>query len=507
MRGSRAKKLALTLATTGVATLLAFGINFFVTPYITERLGAEAYGFINLANTFVSYAMIGTTAVTSFATRYIGVEYLNGRFKEASRYFSTTLIATGVLSLVIFLVLLLVDVNLSSLMNIPAEMLSDVQYLMILVFANFLIVTASTCFSCSAYIENKLSVFGVFQSVSYVVEAGALLLLYGCFAPRIAFFGIGLLAAGVIVLAGNLYIFVRYTPCLKFALGYFDAGRLANLVKNGIWNSVNQLGNALNSGLDLVIANLLLNPLAMGQVAISKTFSGVFSRLFQLVSTSFQPLFLESYSKGDAAQLKKDLFMSMKISGMVSNILFAGFFALCPAFYRLWIPGQDQELLYVLTMLTVACSAFEGPVNPLYYVYTLTVKNKVPCFITVAGGVLNVAGMFLLIKFTPLGVYSIAITTTVVMGFINLVTNPIYISHCIGQKPLFFYPTLLRILLSCLCMCGAFWGISVVAPSDTWLSFMVSAMVCATCGVVVHFAVAFSLEEKKVLLGRFAHKS
>lgn len=507
MSEGHARSLILTLATTGVATLLAFGINFFVTPFITERLGADAYGFINLANAFVSYAMIGTTAITSFATRYIGVEYINGRYEEASRYFSTVLVATAALTLLIFLGLVLVDANLSTLMNVPSGLLPDVQYLMVLVFANFLVVTASTCFSCSAYIENKLSVLGVFQSASYVVESAVLLLLYGSLGPQVSFFGVGLLAAGAVVLAGNLYIFTRYTPDLRFSFRYFDAGRLAGLVKNGIWNSVNQLGNALNSGLDLVVANLLLNPLAMGQVAISKTFSGVFSRLFQLVSTSFQPLFLESYSRGDEGGLKKELLVSMKMSGMVSNILFAGFFALCPAFYRLWIPSQDQGLLYALTMLTVACSAFEGPVNPLYYVYTLTVRNRVPCSVTVAGGVLNVLGMFLLIEHTSLGVYSIAITTTVIMGFINLVTNPIYISRCIGEKPLFFYPTLFRVLLSCLVMCGVFWAISAAVPLDTWVGFAACALVCAACGVLIHLLVALSREEKKALARRLFHRA
>lgn len=36
---------------------------------------------------------------------------------------------------------------------------------------------------------------------------------------------------------------------------------------------------------------------------------------------------------------------------------------------------------------------------PLYYVYTLTVKNKIPCFITIIGGVLNVVSIW----FDPLG--------------------------------------------------------------------------------------------------------
>ena len=88
---SRAHRLVVTMLTTGVATLLAFAINFLLTPYITERLGVEAYGFITLANTFVSYAMIAMTALNSFSTRFIAVEYQRGDKKAASTYFTSLL--------------------------------------------------------------------------------------------------------------------------------------------------------------------------------------------------------------------------------------------------------------------------------------------------------------------------------------------------------------------------------------------------------------------------------
>ena len=507
MAESKGRRLLLTLLTTGVATLLAFGINFFITPFITSRLGSDAYGFINLSNTFVSYALIGTTAITSFATRYIGVEYLRGNYEESSKYFSTVLVSTAVFSVLLFIVLVMVGLNLNCFMNVPERLLSDVQYLMVLVFVNFLIVNASTCFSCSAYIENKLDVYGLFQSGSYIVEALLLLTLYGFFSPKLAFFGVGLMAAGIVVLVGNLAIFERYTPKLSFGFRYFEPRYLKNLVANGVWNSINQLGNTLNSGLDLVVANIMLNPVAMGQVAISKTFSGVFSRLFQLVSTAFQPLFLESYSKGDSERLHSDLLLSMKLSGAISNILFAGFFALCPLFYKLWIPDQDLDVLYSLTMLTVACSAFEGPVNPLYYVYTLTTKNRFPCVVTLAGGVFNVVGMVMLIRCTDLGIYSVALTTTVVMGFINLVTNPIYIAHCLGQKPAFFYPTLGRVLLSGIVMCPVFAAIVNALSLDSWLGFVFSAAVCAAAGCLIHFTIAFSKDEKCAVLQRFVRRA
>lgn len=61
-----------------IATTLAFVINavisFIITPYLVKILGDEAYGFIGLANNFVSYASIITVALNSMAARFITIE-------------------------------------------------------------------------------------------------------------------------------------------------------------------------------------------------------------------------------------------------------------------------------------------------------------------------------------------------------------------------------------------------------------------------------------------------
>lgn len=507
MTDSKVRKLVLTLATTGVATVLAFGINFFVTPLVTEKLGASAYGFITLANTFVGYAMIVMTALSSYATRFIAVEYHKGNQEKASCYFSTLIVTGLIQSALLFAVLALIAINIGSLMDVPENLLPDVIYLMLLVFVNFFVTMAGTFFSCAAYIKNKLDVYGIIQSISYVAEAVILIAMYSAMPPMAWYYGAAILVAGIVVALGNVWIYRRYVPEIEIKVSLFSFGDLKTLLVNGVWNSVNALGNTLNSGLDLVIANLFLNAVCMGQIAISKTFSGVFSRLFQLISQAFQPMFLESYSQRNKKKLLEELNLSMKLSSYISNVLFAGFFTLCPAFYRLWIPGQDLGVLYFLTMLTIVCSAAEGPVNPLYYVYTLTTKNRLPCFVTLVGGLINVVGMVFLLTYTDFGIYAVPLTTAVIMGVINLVFNPMYIAHCLGERLTSFYPSLLRIAASLGCMCALFGIVSSIVPNETWPSFALSALICAFMGVFIHFAVALNGSERTAALRRLKRKA
>ena len=72
---SKGKRLIVTLMSSGMATAMSFVVSFFLTPFITNMLGTEAYGFVTLSKNFVSYAVIISTALDSYATRYIAMEY------------------------------------------------------------------------------------------------------------------------------------------------------------------------------------------------------------------------------------------------------------------------------------------------------------------------------------------------------------------------------------------------------------------------------------------------
>ena len=55
-------------------------INFTIVPYISNQIGLEAYGFVNLANTMITYIDIISIALNAFACRYIAIEYHRGNY-------------------------------------------------------------------------------------------------------------------------------------------------------------------------------------------------------------------------------------------------------------------------------------------------------------------------------------------------------------------------------------------------------------------------------------------
>lgn len=497
---NKGKRLIITLLSSGMATAMSFAVSFFLTPFITNMLGTEAYGFVTLSKNFVSYAVIISTALDSYATRYIAMEYHKGDFNKANQYVSSAFYGDTVMASIILIVGIAFVMFMEYFLNISTELLVSVKLLFLLVFVNFFFTTVKTVFNSASYIKNRLDIIGFVRVFGYVIEVLLYIAIFHLFTPQVWYVGVVMLVVTAINFIAAISIFHCMTPELKVKRKLFSIDAVKKLVGNGIWNSINSLGVTLNSGLDLLVTNLLLTNLEMGQIAITKTIASIFSSLEAMLCQPFQPLLLRSYSEDNKTQLLDELKMSVNISGFFSALAFAGFFSLGKLFYQLWIPNQDTNLLYALTVVTILAYVTEGPVHPLYYIYTLTVKNRIPCIITLIGGVFNVTGMYLLVRYTEMGIYSIVITTTVITTITSLVTNPPYMAHCLKLKWYVFYPALgVNIIGSVIMTCLFSVVVCTINPTG-WIGLIITGAVLVIFGFLIYYIVVFSSKERKYIL-------
>ncbi len=141
-------------------TAFFFVINsllmFFLSPYVIQKIGVEAYGFVSLGSQFVSYSSIAAIALNSMASRYISIEIHQGNWESVNRYFSSVWIANLVLIGFLILPAFALICFLNSLLNVSALLLLDVQFLFFFLFINYFIVTAFSVFTVSTFVTNKL---------------------------------------------------------------------------------------------------------------------------------------------------------------------------------------------------------------------------------------------------------------------------------------------------------------------------------------------------------------
>lgn len=127
-------KLSVTLVISALAVFIGYVINFLLTPYVTDRLGIEIYGFVSIAKNIVGYAGIVTIALTAFVVRFISVSYHKGNYEEAKSYYSSSIAASIVLSGSIFLIAAIIILKLEYLLNIPENSVVSIKILFLIVF-------------------------------------------------------------------------------------------------------------------------------------------------------------------------------------------------------------------------------------------------------------------------------------------------------------------------------------------------------------------------------------
>ena len=501
------KRLATTILISGVGTLLSYLINFFLTPYISENVGIEAYGFVSIAKTAVSYAQIVMVALTTFIVRFIAINYHKEDIERSKAYYSSSIVACVTISTIIYVIAILVTFNLEKLLVIPDELVHSVKILFLLAFLNFVFTTLVTPLNSGSYIKNRLDLNGILKIISYLTESVCLIIIFSLIKPDVWIVGLGSVIASLVLVIGNYFLNRKLIPEIKFEKKLVSFQCVKDMISNGIWQSINSLGNVLNSGLDLIISNLMLSAIETGQIAVVKTIALMFSTLYQVVGQPFQPRMLKVYSKDDKNLFFVELKKAMKICGYFSNVAFAGFVALGWSYFKLWLPNEDTNVLYILAIITVFGSITEGIAQPMYYVNTLTLKKKFPCIVTVCGGVLNTLSMILLLNFTNIGVYSIVLTTAVIMTCINLIFSPTYCALSLKLNPLNIYKVIFRHILSVILMIIVFKFVAYIFIPNNWIALIIEAFIMAVLGLFVHVFIMTTKDEKRRIVNKIANKS
>ena len=493
-----------------IIVVIGSAINLIMVPFITNRLGVEAYGFVTLGRNIADYAGIAMLALNSFAARFMSVSYMKGQQKDFSEYYSTIFITNIVIGAVLFSIGIIVSVFASDILNVPTKLAIDVPILFVGIFLSSYLMFMSTAFQSITYAIKRLDIYNLNRIAGLLTQAIILVGLFFFFEGKIWYVGLAYLGQYIVFYILSYMVKQRYVGTVRISRVNFSYDKLRSLLVNGVWNAVNQLGNVLNSGLDLLVANLFLLAEIMGIISITKVIGGLFSTINQTVSFSFQANFLQLYSDGRKEELLAELKQATKICGIFANTLFITFVIYGEDFYRIWVPTVDSGFLYNLTILAIIPSVFEGYISPLGYVYTLKMKNKIPCFVTIIGGVLNVIAMLVLLGNTSLGAYAVLGTTTVIMTSIYLIFNPMYIAKCLQVRIVYFYPFIFKNFLVAMASCAFMWECKMLLPAiDGWGLLITLGSLLAFLSFFIQMLVLLGWQRTvysiKKILGGFVH--
>ena len=371
------KQLAINMIASFMTFTVGLAINFFLTPFIVNHLGADAYGFVNLSNNIISYTGLLTVALNAMAGRFIALSYQKGNFNEANKYFSSVFYSNLIMAGVITLVMTGCVVWLEYIIDIPSRLFIDVKLLFVLLAINNIMTLMTSVYGVATYIKNRLELASIRSIVSSVIRCVVLWGCFGCLMPKVWYVGMSGLLCGIYVIITNKQLTKRLTPELKIARIYFDWQKVKDLISSGVWNLLVRLGVILGVGVDLLFANIFLGATPMGILSISKALPTTIKAMFQGFGGSFGPMQLQLYAKGNMNELVSEFKKSIRIFTLLTCIPISILYVYGEEFYHLWLPEQDAHWLYLLTLLGTPCLIIGLPLEGLWNIFTITNKVKI----------------------------------------------------------------------------------------------------------------------------------
>jgi O-antigen/teichoic acid export membrane protein len=493
------RRLIINMIASMMTLLLNLSISFFLAQYIVNNIGGQAYGFVNLANAMANYAIIITVALNSVAGRFITLSYHRGNKEEANKYFNSVLYANMILSLVFLLVGGYVVLNIENIINIPAELLLSVKQLYALIFLNYILSIVSTVFTVATFITNKLYISSIINAISYGLRALLFYLFFSFLPATVAYVGVVSVICTTFMLVANMIFTRKLIPDIKISRKYFSVSKVKTLLSAGIWSSVSSLSWTLSDGLDLLISNLFISSLAMGQLSIAKTLGNILNMVMANISNLFAPQMTYYYAQKDIKNLLSELKLNMLITAAFANIPFCFLWAFGKDLIMLWVPTQDANMVYTLMLLTIF-SFFTSPViNGLYSVFLITNNLKGNAIYWLCISIFDTVVVLTLLKFTHLGIFVVAGVSTLMGSLSNLTFVPIFASRCLEQKWNIFYPVIMRYVAVTLALAAALSGIHHYFPANGWLKLMMMVAVSGIIGLAFDYLLLFGSSERSKL--------
>ena len=501
--GVEKRRLAINISAQLLTFVVQFLISFLLTPFIVNRLGIDAYGFIGLADNFVMYAQLLVVALNSMSLRFVSIAYYRNDIKEANEFASSVLFANLFFAIIVFFINLFLVLFLDNIIDIPDSLVFDVKLLFFLMFLVFEVSIVFSVYQVSTFIKNRLELNSIRSIIANLIRTLVLVVAFACFKPYLFYMGIAMLMCTIYIAVTNYRYTKILTPKIKISYNDFDFSKIKILLSCGLWNTLTKLGNLLGENLDLLLTNLFISAIAMGNLSLAKKMPVLVLTLFSSICVAFGPLLTKSYALNNREEMKKQMFFAIKLISSISIIPLCFLFSISDMFYSLWVPEVDSLNLYFITVIFSLPLVFALALEPIQHIIVITNKVKGYSLATILFNLLNFISLLIIVKKAPscyMLYYMVGVISFWALWRVGLFL-PIYSANCIKEKKTFFYGSLFRITMALLI------SVSVTLLSKlyfirdiTWSSFtLITLFLVIICFISSWFIILDRESRKRVL--------
>ena len=496
------KKLLFNIMSALSAFVINILINFFLSPYIVKHVGIEAFGFVSLATNFIVYIEILSTALNSMSSRFIAISVHKNEMLEASIYFSTIFISNLIFIILVLIISLPLIYNIDKFLQVPLEILSDVQLLFITLLLNFGFNLFSIVFSSVYIVKNNIYISSWLQIKSSFLKVIVIWGLFLTLTPHITYYGIGLLVATVYIRINDFMYKEKLLPNVFLDKNFFSKIKLKKVVLSGMWNLINRLGTVLSINLDILFVNIFLGPIDTGIFGLTKIIPNFFYTITGTLISVFFPNLIELYALNKYKEMMEEIISSMKLFSFLFSVPLVIFLSFGDIFFSLWLPSQDSVLLYKLSSILLASMAVIGPTTVIFNIFTVVNKLKLNSIAILCTGIINSIAILLSLKYTNWGLIGVAMIPTSVNLIRNILITIPYGAICLNSPWYKFFPIAIKAFISVLLVViiGEIIKCQLFNNYYTWIDFIESSIILVFINFIMQYNIVLNKKERKILI-------
>lgn len=467
------------------AFAVQFVISFYISPLIVSNVGTSAYGFIGVANDFVSYTSIIATVFNSVASRFIANAFYKKDYERANDYFNSLIVTNIIIAGVLGLVGMVLVPNLDKVLTIPVTLLLDVKLTFSLVFLAYIVQLVTLVFTTSTFVTNRTDIQAIRNIIQYIVRFAIIIVFLNFVSIKIYWVAFASLVATVIIAVLNIGLTKKLTPELKLSVKDAKKEYAFELGKAGCWMALTSISTILLRGLDLTVANVLIGDYEMGLLSIARTMPNTITGIVNTMAPIFTPVLLVNFSVGNRKGVVKEVKDSIKMMALLLFVPISGFIIFSYNFYALWQKSLNHEELVVITLLsiiTVVQSYFDSTTSTMAQLSVVVNKLKLPVVVSFLCGVVSVVVEIFMIVVLDMGLYGIVLSTTIVMILRYVLFNSLYAAWCLEEKRTVFLPETIKTWLSIPVLLGFMYLIRKILPISSWMDFVIDVLICGVAG-------------------------
>lgn len=495
------KKQEITnIAAKVVTFIINLGVSFFLTPFVVSNIGEEAYGFVGLANDFVSYAQIFTTALNSMASRFITIEYEKRNFNSARQYYSSLFFMNLLMAFLVTIIGSSIICNLENLVNVGNAPLSDIKVLWGFLLLNFIIGLINTVFSVATFCKNRLDLEAIRTALGIMIKAIILIICYRYFTPMVWYIGMGTIVAGAYTLIYNLKYTHRLMPDMKIDINDFQIEKIKILFKSGMWNSFTKVGTILRTGLDLIVTNLYVGSTQMGVMSISRTIPNYILNLFAVLSSVFTPRLVTSFARNDLDGMKKQINTAIRLCSIIACIPMVILLSCGYELFQLWVPTLDAGILYTITIVPCLGYIILLPFEPVWNIFTAFNKVKIPSIVLLSESAISLLIEFVLLTLVESSEARLIVITATSSVFVivrSILFVPLYASYCMNFNVINIYKPIIKNIICTSILTITAFQFKKIFRVDSWFRLILFVLIIALLSLMFSIMVMLTMEERK----------